>query len=539
MRSIATGIGLSTLLFLAGAALLPAQTTRPLSPPASRPATRPASFARVAGLLDDLESLDADKVTRARQALPGLPPEAVPQLEDALRSALSRPNRLVIQRAIVAIHNKPIRAERLRAEAEANHAAALKLRKAYHAGGNTNPKWDRLVDDFFDRMAKAALPPNITDVAQQKIVFGQIVAAGCTDPYFRGQALAPQIGNATPATRLDQLRADLKACVEDMRRSAYPADIKMDCCSLYVKFLLRFGRQMEAAGGGDILGEIRRVNALCVEMLPEAIKQFPQDAEGPWHPVVNTYEAMYAVDPTVRSFDTVHGAVVKAAPNSYVGPLLQAAHFSKVKVRWAPGDEAGARRAEQQMQEGEAKVREGAMLAWERAPQFTAAAAYMMNITKVDEEFELWFRRATAGNPDNTIAYSVKLAFLMGTDRKEAAHVFARSCADHDVPAMEIILVLPLYHHMMGTVNEVPDAEYFKDPAVFEEIQEVYERYLGEAPDSVHQRCMYARYACWAERWDVAQKQFARLGDRFDPGVFASKQQYDYLRLKAERNRGN
>jgi hypothetical protein len=60
-----------------------------------------------------------------------------------------------------------------------------------------------------------------------------------------------------------------------------------------------------------------------------------------------------------------------------------------------------------------------------------------------------------------------------------------------------------------------PVPEYFKDPAVWKDIQTVYERCLAfgsKNPEPL--RARYARLACWAEQWKVAAEQFEKLGER-------------------------
>jgi hypothetical protein len=76
---------------------------------------------------------------------------------------------------------------------------------------------------------------------------------------------------------------------------------------------------------------------------------------------------------------------------------------------------------------------------------------------------------------------------------------------------------------------------YFKKPAVWNDVQAVYEGLLVNYPDQLSRRCEYAKYACLCEHWDVADRQFKVIGDQPVMDVFGSETSYRYLRRKAER----
>ena len=57
---------------------------------------------------------------------------------------------------------------------------------------------------------------------------------------------------------------------------------------------------------------------------------------------------------------------------------------------------------------------------------------------------------------------------------------------------------------------------YFADPAVWRDIQRVFEAYLRVNPNDTFDRSAYCRYACWSGHWAVAAKQFEILGNNVD-----------------------
>ena len=315
--------------------------------------------------------------------------------------------------------------------------------------------------------------------------------------------------------------------------SKYPAYVKIHGCHLQADFILKNRTRIQ----DDVGPDLSRLGQTCLKLLPDALGETPADSATRWEIVRNTYLLITNFNSSLVAYNKVAPLVATACPDSYIGPLLEAFYYSRAKrPMWIPDDEEDVRRAQAQTKELLDKFRASSLRAWQRSHACTLACDYLLNIAETDEEFDLWYQRATEEQPDNYFAENFKLGRLLRLGRETEAHDFALTCADHDNLSTGITLILPIYHYEVGCEKGVPKPGYFTDPAVFAEIQGVYERFLAEFPEAVTQLCAYARLACWAEHWEVANAQFAKLGDRFDPAIFPGKQQYDYMRRKVAQH---
>lgn len=169
--------------------------------------------------------------------------------------------------------------------------------------------------------------------------------------------------------------------------------------------------------------------------------------------------------------------------------------------------------------------------AWAADQKNTFAAAGMITVCMGDgsgrAEMEKWFSRALEADPGNFDACGRKLLCLEPKwgGSPSAMILFGRELTRRpaDPRAVRIPVALVNAHWTLATLQrdgDQPDPAYFADnPDAWDDVTRVYETYLKKVPGSRYHRTRYAVVAAWAGRWDVANAQFDRLGDRADNSV--------------------
>lgn len=484
---------------------------------------------RINHLIDEVAGHDADKRVAAAKALADLPPEARPILEKIDTGYMSEFGKRAIRRALIAMHNRPLR-EAMLAERQKEVATLVDLFIRYYtSSAYHNPKWDDHVQAYYriNRTMNELSPKQVNDAAGKEI--DQALAAGCKDPVMQwmGVMFHDKADPADPQKVAERMQSLLKQLFE----TPEPGFARIEMSHGYLIFLERFRTRLTL----DIQAERRRVYADCIGILKEAIQELPHNNSDVWKMVVDVYDMSSAAGRIGDGFTQITAILRQVNPESCWTPLLQSLHDSRIDPKWAPGDSAGMEMATRQTESAHARMRKNAALAYQRNHSSTLAAAHMMAVVEDPAEFDLWFHRATDENPDNYQAMLVKYNWLSQNGDMDLLHTYARECADHDLPTKNIVLFMLNYHYLVGTDNGAPKAGYFQDPQVFEEIQDVLIRYLEASPGDLARRCLYARYAMWAERWDIANAQFNILGDRFDPIIFGGRQEFNYAKAKARR----
>jgi hypothetical protein len=159
--------------------------------------------------------------------------------------------------------------------------------------------------------------------------------------------------------------------------------------------------------------------------------------------------------------------------------------------------------------------------AYEMDPADPAAATEMLSVElgqgKGNDVMEKWFKRAMEADPDNYTACYSKLYYLEPKWHGSPKEMldFANECLRSGNYRGRLPMILADAHNSLAAY--LPQKEiYFADPAVWRDIQRVYEPFLRVKPDDTFDRSAYCRYACWSGQWAVAAKQFEILGNNVD-----------------------
>lgn len=146
------------------------------------------------------------------------------------------------------------------------------------------------------------------------------------------------------------------------------------------------------------------------------------------------------------------------------------------------------------------------------------------------------FTKALEADPDNFDACIQKLRYLRqdGDAGHEEMIAFGRECLHSENWRGRIPFILLQAHEWIA--DDSPDrAAYFEQDAVWNDLHNVFDGALVNFRDDARLRSAYVKVAAQCGRWDVAHQQLNILGDRADLKVFGGRENYDYLREKAER----
>ena len=113
-----------------------------------------------------------------------------------------------------------------------------------------------------------------------------------------------------------------------------------------------------------------------------------------------------------------------------------------------------------------------------------------------------------------------------------AETVFAGQGQDDRREEPHEILCLTLH----GLLAVAVSAEYqTRIEPLGDDVNTVFSKYLVLYPNANRDRSQYAKLACTAGRWRIANSQFNLLGDNAAVDVFAGQATINYLRKKASR----
>lgn len=185
--------------------------------------------------------------------------------------------------------------------------------------------------------------------------------------------------------------------------------------------------------------------------------------------------------------------------------------------------------------------------AWETDKTREEAPDDMLTVCKglsLDRaEMEKWFERAMKANPNCTNACIRKLDYLQPKwhGSMEEMLAFCWQCARSGNAEGQIVWVPVLFlaseAPILGQRFEAErDAvrKYFGHPIMWQLVATTCEQRLAHEPEDAYVRSMYARMACIAGKYDVANREFDRLGDNYWVYVFESKREYEYFRKWAK-----
>jgi peroxiredoxin len=195
-------------------------------------------------------------------------------------------------------------------------------------------------------------------------------------------------------------------------------------------------------------------------------------------------------------------------------------------------------------------VAEGALdRAWELNPKDPRIATTMLTLEmgqgKGRERMETWFRRAIDLDPNNYDACQRKLLYLQPKwhGSLEDMLAFGWECAESPNWGGKVPLTLfdarvqVMYYtkHFQG--EKFDASEYWKQPEVWPDIQEAFEKFFQLNPEATGWYHDYALYAYRCERWQALNRLLPKLG-KVNYDFFGGQAEFDKMARLAKQHAG-
>ncbi len=159
--------------------------------------------------------------------------------------------------------------------------------------------------------------------------------------------------------------------------------------------------------------------------------------------------------------------------------------------------------------------------AWQLQPGLGVAARTLIEIDKAiggdRATMELWFDRAMRANGDDRAACLTKLDWLDPKWHGSAEEMlaFGRACRDTKNWRTGItLLVADAHWRVAGELGGMEQVKYMSLPAVWADIQPVYDEYLKHHPNDEVARSKFATFCYVGGHFREAEAQYLALGDR-------------------------
>jgi hypothetical protein len=509
-------------LFGAVIALLPCASTAQ--------STRPSEADRARQVVRDLADVDPEIRRRATLQLNSLGADALDVIEAAVKSDPTPERQRRLRRSLQFLRARAVVDRRLQTRLKWELQQFL---DAYDHGGLTGAAWDAPAKRGIELYLTLGLDPQHGPPAARSAAlaaFKQAADAGCRDTMVMSMY---QLTAGGPfGFHMGVLPADVRDTMFGRNDPKYPPVVNLVLNADYI-------REAEMS----VIGETRQILAKILPDVAATPGLPPREFDALAHRAFYALEITHH-DPTGAAEKLVE-VYKKLAPNT-VGPLLsESALQLHIAEDEGFGEDGGPDfwvRHKDRLKKAEA-----IMLTAEKIDPNDGRVAYgLFNLQGLlpprqrdAEAFESWFKRAVEIEPDNAQNYDRKLFFLSPnwTGSAEEMLAFGRDCLKTENWRSNAPMMLVRVHEELATLSG--DAQkYFTRPEVWEDVKQVYDGHLVNFPDDVKRRCEFAKYAAKCERWATANEQFKLISDAFDPGVFASKTAYDYLRRKAARLAG-
>ena len=400
---------------------------------------------------------------------------------------------------------------------------------AYDKIGKRDPKWDKPAREALRVAAEAFSRPGTPLIVQEGIrrATKAAVDAGCDDPmvaWLYNRARGGQRYPATPA---------MKASAEALGSSRYPAFRRALALSASV-----------AEDRSSTKADVDAALALLTESL--ASDERNEFWEQRWSRTLRNLIRGYRNTgiPALAAYERIDERLAKE-PGLEVLRLQVRGRFWlhygwEARTRaFAPDVPAeGAAAFETRLIEARKALDE----AWRLRPD-SSTAEDRLEIEKGigggdRPAMETWFERAMKADGDNRDACWSKLDWLTpqwhGDERGEEMLAFGKACRDTKNSWAGITMLACDAHYRFAAMLVADDRKYLSSPAVWSEIQAVYEEYLKHYPTDDIARTKYATLAFLSDHDVEAHVQFQAVGDRLAPWS-----EFPYLPLQAlEKIRG-
>jgi hypothetical protein len=494
--------------------------------------------ARFAEALKKLGVDEYQEREAASEEIERLPAEALVLVQAELKKDWEPEVRTRLERAETQLKAKSRRAAANRQQ-EAIHAWNLKTAiDAYEKVGSKDPRWDAKVRKALPLLVRSWEGDTSKD--QSRTIYGllsEAVDAGCDDPlalYGRARMYEFTVQRSGP----DIVRLHLEAARAMKERGAgYHA---LRHCFVFTR-----AAQFLAGSAQDLSDDQKKQVKEWWDLALPALEKAAADPESPAGLLREVSGLLIKTDMKLTGdrkpgFDRVFEALTKAQPEGTLPLVVKGEVYTE--YAW---DARGSGWAKTVTPDGWKKMGERLAVAeaafteaWKRNPEDSEAPTLMITVElgqgKGRAVMETWFKRAMAADPNNLRACRNKMYYLEPKwyGNEQAMVGFGRELLAGGNWDARLPFQLVDAHWTLAGYGDNPE-DYFKNPAVWKDIQSVYEPYLRKRPDSVWDRSFYAKLACYSGRWAEAKAQFDRLGSAVDGGAFKDPAELERFRSEA------
>jgi tetratricopeptide (TPR) repeat protein len=410
---------------------------------------------------------------------------------------------------------------------------------AYRTGGYAGSAWDQPATAALDAFASLRSDSTATNAGWREIIATNCnlaANAGCHDPligYLRVRT--------TESRDLDEasLAENLIDAATRLQPSSYPAVHKFYATLYAVETSAsafapeeRQQKTKALADPSEYLAEILNDPQIPVEEAYEVCDR-----------ILQVYEDIAEASRYKAIYHALERPLLRRWPKDYRTWLTKGEAYINLAWIYRGGGTADtvSREGFKGFNDSLATAQQALEQGWKFNQSNTAIPLKMMTVAlggcggKTRDLMELWFHRAMIVDSNCLAACRSKLYFLEpkwhGSDDFQLA--FGRECVESPQWGGRVPLMLVEVHEGIARrLEEDERKDYWKQPRVWLDVQEAFERYISLNPGETNAYAGYVIYAVRSQRWDKVKELLPKFGPE-EYSRFGGADQYNKLVQRA------
>ncbi|OAI51258.1 hypothetical protein AYO44_04995 [Planctomycetaceae bacterium SCGC AG-212-F19] len=428
--------------------------------------------------------------------------------------------------------------------------------EVYEKVGKKNAKWDAEARLALEAVAKYFSRPEYY-MGQKEIAWehaDKAIRAGCDDPFIK-YLFARLYPVGCQPSAADHLALVTEAA-ELLKKSEYPIFRKSFAHVVVANHLTNL-KNRTAETDQKASQHLDAALALFPEVLKDTSSRGQKDSYGMGADLILFYHALLNPGDRTkgdrtkgdrkRAFDKVAPILEKSADNKAVWLLVKGQFYREYAWDGRGGEYADKVTPERWklFEERIGEAEKALEAAWkevaERQSLLKPTIATEMIMVEAGqgrgrERMELWFKRAMLADPDNSKACSAKIFYLEPKwhGSPKVLLEFGNECLQTENWESTVPIALTLAHTALSRyVPQTRIDEYWAQPAVWRDVQKVYEPYLKRDPQDRYRRSVYLHWAVKCQQYAGAQRQLDILGDNYSR-LFYNAEEYEKAKAKVK-----
>jgi thiol-disulfide isomerase/thioredoxin len=417
---------------------------------------------------------------------------------------------------------------------------------AYQIAGHTNPKWDGPARRALAEFARIRSLCTESNEAWGWIISTNCIAAtdaGCDDPMIRYLYIRFCMNQTNSSKAFVDA---FYGCAQGLEQSSYPGIRKYYAwqrAADQVTYTYGYGTNIPPEIlrlGIWQMAERNFLGALADRtMPPEEVYDAGHDILETWKGAKNQYSSLYY---------TIEKQLPDAWTNVPVILLLKGEAY--IEMAWyARGDDYANTVTDKGWKlfgEGLALAENALTNAWNLNPKDKRIPLKMiaveLGLGRGRDRMELWFNRAMAIDPNYYDACSDKLNYLKPKWYGSADDMlaFGRECVENKQWGGNVPLILLDAHYFIQRefVDDSEKTNYWKQPEVWLDIKDAFDRFFEANPDDVGWHHKFAWYAYQCGQWNEFNHQLSLFSSGTNYDYFGGKDKFDQMVALAGEHAG-